>query len=201
MSSSRRSVCAWCNCHPKVRTRCQRDLHIVSYPETAAEPAKAIKAGSEESATQRLAALPETAVTRQLEQEATINADIKEVWSAITDAEQLSSWFDGTIELAPYIGGAYRWTNANGGVTRGRIDVFIPPQRMRLVQLPPEGEDPLPTGPITILFSLAASEKKTRLTVTVSGIPATEEWEQDYNRSQTLWQNVLLEIQESLGSK
>ncbi len=179
----------------------QRDLHIVSYPETAAGEAATKQISTEESVTQRHAALPETAVTRQLVQEATLNADIKDVWSAITDAEKLTGWFGGTIELAPYIGGAYRWTNARGGVTRGRIDVFIPPQRLRLVQLPPEGEDPLPTGPITVLFSLAAVEKKTRLTVTVSGIPATEEWEQDYNRSQTLWQNVLLEMQESLSSK
>ncbi|MEM9208017.1 MAG: mechanosensitive ion channel domain-containing protein [Pseudomonadota bacterium] len=178
----------------------QRDLHIVSYPETAAEQ-RPKKSAAEESGTQRLAALPETAVTRQLVQEVTIRADIKDIWEAITDAERLTSWFGGTVELAPYIGGAYRWTNGNGGVTRGRIDVFIPPQRMRLVQLPPEGEDPLPTGPITVLFALATDDKKCRLTVTVSGIPATEEWEQDYNRSQTLWQNVLLEIQESFGSK
>ena len=177
----------------------QRDLHIVSYPETGSDADGEDRKGTDEAATQRFAALPETAVTRQLVQEITINANIKDVWAAIIDADRLSGWFGGTVEFAPYIGGAYRWTSATGSVARGRIDVFIPPQRMRLVQLPPEGEDPLPTGPITVLFALAADDKKTRLTVTVSGIPATEEWEQDYNRSETLWQETLLGIQETLG--
>ncbi len=83
----------------------------------------------------------------------------------------------------------------------GRIDVFLPPRRMRLVLSTREGEEPLASGPMTVEFSLVEHENKTRLSVAVSGIPATEEWEEDYRRSEDRWQNGLVELQELLARR
>ncbi len=54
---------------------------------------------------------------------------------------------------------------------------------------------------MTVEFSLVEHEKKTRLSVAVSGIPATEEWEEDYRRSENRWQNSLVELQELLARR
>jgi hypothetical protein len=37
--------------------------------------------------------------------------------------------------------------------------------------------------------------------LSVSGIPATEEWEEDYRRSEDRWQNGLVELQEMLARR
>ena len=57
-----------------------------------------------------------------------------------------------------------------------------------------EGEDPLPTGPITIALQLRESENATKLSVTVAGIPADEDWEEDYKRSEMRWKAALEEL-------
>ena len=54
--------------------------------------------------------------------------------------------------------------------------------------------EPLPTGPITVALQLKEIEKGTRLSVTVSGIPADEDWEEDYKRSEVRWQTALDEL-------
>ena len=76
----------------------------------------------------------------------------------------------------------------------GRIDIFMPPRRMRLVEAPREGEKPLSTGPMTVEFRLFEEDGKTELTVIVAGIPATEDWEEDYNRSEMRWRDALVEL-------
>ena len=130
-----------------------------------------------------------------------MSAGIDECWATLIDGERLSKWLGGEVDIAAYIGGAYSWAIPDAGEVRGRIDMFIPPQRMRLMQMPREGEEPLPTGPITITFALSEDDGKTRVQVTVAGMPATEEWEEDYNRSQTFWRNALIDLDEMLTRK
>ena len=64
-----------------------------------------------------------------------------------------------------------------------------------------EGDELLASGPTTIEFSLSEHDKKTRLSVSVSGIPASEEWEEDYRRSVDRWQNGLVELHELLARR
>ena len=177
----------------------QRDLHIVSYPETDAtrDSARTPEPGEK----QRLRAAPVEPVTRHHTESVTIAASIDDCWATLIDGEKLSAWLGGEVEIAAYIGGTYSWSIPDAGKVRGRIDMFIPPQRMRLMQMPREGEEPLPTGPITITFALSEEDARTTVSVTVSGIPAIEEWEEDYNRSQTFWQNALVDLDELLARK
>ena len=177
----------------------QRDLHIVSYPEAAAaaeEPRT--QPPIEEPAVRELQPEP---VTRHHSEAITVSAGIDECWATLIDGERLSKWLGGEVDIAAYIGGAYSWAIPDAGEVRGRIDMFIPPQRMRLMQMPREGEEPLPTGPITITFALSEDDGKTRVQVTVAGMPASEEWEEDYNRSQTFWRNALIDLDEMLTRK
>lgn len=169
----------------------QRDLHIVSYPEPATTDV-AEEAGEETLRARALAQLE--SVTRQHQHDVMLAADIGEVWRMLTDAEALSKWLGTEVAFSPYIGGAFDITTAEGQRHHGRIDVFIPPQRMRLVESPQEGEEPLPSGPITTLIVLRDVDGKTSMNVTVSGFPDSEDWEEDYNRSESRWQNALVEL-------
>jgi hypothetical protein len=70
---------------------------------------------------------------------------------------------------------------------------------MRLVIAPREGEDPLPSGPITVDFFLREREEKTLMTISVAGIPASEDWEEYYRLSDDRWQNALVELKHVLN--
>jgi len=178
----------------------QRDLNIVSYPRPdVAEAPREIEPAKQTPPPSAKA--PAETITRQHTEEIELAADIGEVWNALTDAERLQSWIGEEVEMAPYIGGSYRWELGEGNTLLGRIDMFIPPQRMRLTQAPAEGEEPLPTGPITTLFTLYETDGKTVLTVSVAGIPATEEWEEDYNRSESFWKGALVELRDHVSRK
>ena len=182
----------------------QRDLHIVSYPE---QDLKATTGGPETVAAPTVPS-PSSETLRQVEsitrshsEEMTFSAEIGDVWSSLTDIEAIKQWIGGDGQFSPYIGGAYDLSFKDGTRNHGRIDIFMPPRRMRLVEAPREGEEPLSTGPMTVEFRLFEDDGKTELTVIVAGIPATEEWEEDYNRSIILWRDALAELKDLLPMK
>ena len=65
---------------------------------------------------------------------------------------------------------------------------------MRLVEAPRADEEPLSSGPITTEFLIEKIEDEYKLMLTTKGIPATEEWEEDFNRYQSNWKNALDEL-------
>jgi uncharacterized protein YndB with AHSA1/START domain len=174
-------------------------LHIVSYPEAEASPAPRSTAPASDETVNTRTLRQTDSVTRSHSQEMRFSAEIRDVWGALTDIEQIKEWAGGDGTFSPYIGGAYDLTFQDGTRNRGRIDIFMPPRRMRLVQAPPDGEEPLSTGPMTVEFRLFEEDGKTELTVIASGIPATEEFEEDYKRSQKLWHDALIELKDLLA--
>jgi len=178
----------------------QRDLHLISYPEqqTSAEPvapAKKIDPGKTGFFQQ-----PES-VTRSHREDIDISAELDDVWTAITDIEWIKRWLARDGEFTPQIGGRFALSLRDGDDLRGRIDIFLPPWRMRMVVTLREGDEILASGPATIEFSLLKAKNKTRLSVSVSGIPATEDWEEDYRRSEDRWRDGLVELQDLLQSR
>jgi len=172
----------------------QRDLHIVSYPQ---EPTKAElpQRRQDREHAQTYAPLPGT-ITRDHTESTDISADAESVWAALTDIEIQKKWLIEAGEFSPNIGGQFVWTFADSAESRGktaegRIDVFIPNYRMRLVITPGEGVAPLPTGPMTIDFRLERHENHTSLLVTAAGYPADEDWEEDFNWSVGRWRSSL----------
>ena len=178
----------------------QRDLHLISYPEQQQETAAPPKDKQDETARTGVFQQPDS-ITRSHREAAELAVGIDDVWTAITEMESIKKWLAKDGEFAAHIGGRFALALRDGTDLSGRIDIFLPPRRMRLVVALREGDDLLASGPTTIEFVLFEHEKKTRLSVSVSGIPATEEWEEDYRRSEDRWRNGFVELQELLARR
>lgn len=172
----------------------QRDLHIVSYPEQQKpEPVKPAPAAEP--------ALPLEDITRSHVEQLETSCDKSEIWAAITDIEALKRWLARDGSFAPYIGGPFEMDLRDGYSMSGRIDIFMPQRRMRMVIAPAEQEEALPTGPITIGHVIREKDDVTTLTVTVAGIPGSEDWEEYYRLSVDRWQNALAELKSDVLGK
>ena len=163
----------------------QRDLHIVSYPEQQQIAGKAAKPSK--PAVSKHA----DPVTRSHRTELEVASEIEEVWSAITQIDEINRWLAREGTFAPYIGGAFELALRDGYNLRGRIDVFMPPRRIRAVIQPMREEGPLPSGPITVEVLLRETDGNTLMTVIVAGIPDSEDWEEYYRLSEDRWKNAL----------
>lgn len=178
----------------------QRDLHLISYPEERERVE--VKAPEKEEDTSRSGVFPQPdSITRTHREEVELPVGINDAWKAITDIESIKQWLATDGEFGAHIGGRFALALRDGTDLSGRIDIYLPPRRMRWVVALREGDELLASGPKTIEFSLYEHDKKTRLSVAVSGIPATEEWEEDYRRSEDRWQNGLMELQELLAQR
>jgi uncharacterized protein YndB with AHSA1/START domain len=172
----------------------QRDLHIVSYPEQSlATPLPDHDAAEPIVATED--------ITRSHFAELDSACDRAEVWAAITDIDSLKLWLARDGEFTPQIGGHLELHLRDGYSVTGRIDIFIPPRRMRIVLAPAEQDGPLPTGPITIDIAVRERDGASRLTVTVAGIPGSEDWEEYYRLSVDRWQTALAELKSDVLRK
>ena len=176
----------------------QRDLHLISYPEARDEPAP-VKAKAKTS-TAKAAPQPES-ITRSHRAEIELSSPVEDVWTAITDIEYQKNWLALDGEFTPQIGRPFSLSLRDDSKISGRIDVFMPPRRMRLVIAPREGEEPLSSGPITVEFQVREQNEKVQVTISVAGIPASEDWEEYYRLSEDRWQNALVELKLALHQK
>ncbi len=174
----------------------QRDLHLISYPEAREEPTP-VKAKPKKAK----AATQTESVTRSHRAELELSSTVEDVWTAITDIEYLKNWLALDGEFTPQIGRPFSLSLRDGSEIAGRIDVFMPPRRMRLVLAPREGEEPLSSGPITADFQIRERDEKVQLTISIVGIPASEDWEEYYRLSDDRWQNALVELKHALSRK
>ena len=177
----------------------QRDLHLISYPDQQTAVAKEEKESDTTTKTGTYQQLDN--ITRSHHEEAEIAAPLDDVWTAITDIEWLKRWLARDGEFLAQIGGRFDLQLRDDSELTGRLDIFLPPWRMRMVVALREGDELLASGPKTIDFSLHKSDEKTRISVTVAGIPATEDWEEDYRRSEDRWRNSLVELQEVMNNR
>ena len=173
----------------------QRDLHLISYPDTQKEVTPTDKKTKSKVTTQF------DSVTRNHRAEIEVTGKINDVWTAITDTKYLKQWLVLDGKFTPQIGRSFSLLLRDESEIAGRIDVFMPQQRMRLVIASRKGEDPLPSGPITVDFSLLERNNKTLLIINVAGIPASEDWEEYYRLSNDRWQNALIELKHVLHSE
>ena len=178
----------------------QRDLHLISLPETQQISEKPPESPKFEPTRTRAGPQPDS-VTRSHHDEVELAADLDDVWLALTDIDMLKKWFIEDGDLSPHIGGEYSLTLRDGSDITGRIDVFVPRRRLRMVVALRDGAEPLASGPITVDFILREQEDKILLAVTVSGIPATEDWETDYRLSESRWQTGLEELHDLFNRK
>src|ERR1700704_2818934 len=69
-----------------------------------------------------------------------IRADPQEVWRAFTEAEQLKGWCSPDAEIRAGKGGLFRASVDRVTEFEAHIDVFEPGRRLRLIYLPPSGQ-------------------------------------------------------------
>ncbi len=174
----------------------QRDLHIVSYPEHAIETKEKIEPAKRTKSAKPADSVPTHVEysTRKHEAEITVAADIKSVWKALTDIEELKRWLIIDGEFTSRIGGEYDLTLRDDHHIAGRIDIYIPLRRIRAVIAARPEEGPLATGPITIDFLFRSEGGKTTVTSKVDGIPDSEDWEEFYRLSADRWKNALADL-------
>jgi small-conductance mechanosensitive channel/uncharacterized protein YndB with AHSA1/START domain len=176
----------------------QRDLHLISYPEARDEPAP-VEAKAKKSKVK--AAAQTESITRSHRAEVELSSAVEDVWTAVTDIEYLKNWLVLDGEFTPQIGRPFSLSLRDDSEISGRIDVFMPPRRMRLVLAPREGEEPLSSGPITVEFQVREQDEKVQVTISIAGIPASEDWEEYYRLSEDRWQNALVELKHALHRK
>jgi len=184
----------------------QRDLHLISLPEQAKmdAAAEARREHEAEPAPPKPQAPPPVhpeEMTRSHSHEIRLTNRLETVWSTVTDEKWLVRWYARDAEVEPHIGGSYRVEFEDDSALEGRIDIFMPPRRMRVVMVPPEGDEHLPTGPITEEYIIREADGAVVLTIKVAGIPATEDWEEYYRSSEERWEQALAELQKVLKNR
>ena len=142
-------------------------------------------------------------MTRSHEHEIEIEATPKQVWRALTDADQLTGWYVERAEVEPRAGGKYFISWGEGMDGWGKIDVWEPPHRLRLVHLPAGGGDPGPNDPpleepIIEEYTIEASGGTTVLRMVNSGIPDSADWDSFYDGTDVGWDGFFLALRHYL---
>jgi uncharacterized protein YndB with AHSA1/START domain len=122
-----------------------------------------------------------------------ILADASQVWRALTDAEQLTRWCSPAAEIRARPGGLFRASVDRVTEFEAHIDVFEPERRLRLLYLP---SSELPRADTVMVddFILDRVPGGTIVRLLGSGVPATPEWDTQYWRLRTSWQQALTRL-------
>ena len=102
--------------------------------------------------------MAEVSITRSVE----LDAEVDEVWEAITTPEQLSGWLEGEVDVDVRPGGDGVLVEPDGAVRRMRIDEVEPARRLALQWWPEDGSTPAST----VEFDLEPIPGGTHLVVT-----------------------------------
>lgn len=94
-------------------------------------------------------------VTRSVE----LDAPVGEVWAAVTEADALSAWLDGDVEIDPRPAGRVSVVERDGTVRRGTVETVVP-ERELVFRWSSEEE-----GRTRVRFVLEPTDDGTRLTV------------------------------------
>jgi uncharacterized protein YndB with AHSA1/START domain len=122
-----------------------------------------------------------------------IVADASQVWRALTDTEQLTRWCSPGAVISARQGGLFRASVDRVTEFEARIDVFEPERRLRLMYLPASG---LPRAATVMVddFILEPVTGGTIVRLLGSGVPATPEWDTQYWRLRTSWQQAMTRL-------
>jgi uncharacterized protein YndB with AHSA1/START domain len=122
-----------------------------------------------------------------------ILADASQVWRALTDAEQLTRWCSPAADIRARQGGLFRASVDRVTEFEAHIDVFEPERRLRLMYLPSSA---LPRAETVMVddFILDRVPGGTIVRLLGSGVPATPEWDTQYWRLRTSWQQAMTRL-------
>ena len=122
-----------------------------------------------------------------------ILADVSQVWRALTDPVHLPRWCSQGAVIRPSQGGLFRASVDRVTEFEAHIDVFEPERRLRLLYLPAAS---LPRTESVMVddFILDRVSGGTIVRLLGSGVPAVPEWDTQYWRLRTSWQQAMTRL-------
>lgn len=120
--------------------------------------------------------------TRTLEVELEIDAPVEQVWSALTEAEELMRWFPFQAEVDPGEGGQIRMSWDGAFASALDVEVWEAGRRLRTTW-PAHSETPgEPPAPTVVDYRIEPREGGgTRLRLVHSGFPAADDWDEVFD--------------------
>lgn len=122
-----------------------------------------------------------------------IEADVRDVWRAFTEALHLSRWCAPGAEIRAKQGGMLRASVDRVTEMEAHIDVFDPGRRMRLIYLP-SATLPATDSAIVADFIMEPSGPGTIVRVLGSGIPEGPQWDTQYKRMRLGWERAMARL-------
>lgn len=126
-------------------------------------------------------------MTRSHDNEIEIDAPPADVWRALTEGEELTRWFAVAAEVEPGEGGCWKvsW-DESPLIQLGRIDVWQPSRRLRMVHESTRGDEAVVRVED---FELVAVEggARTLLRVVSSGFGSDASWDDEFEGTKNGW--------------
>ncbi|MBS0365898.1 MAG: SRPBCC domain-containing protein [Proteobacteria bacterium] len=122
-----------------------------------------------------------------------IAAAAQQVWEALTHSRQLAGWCSPQAHISAREGGLFRACVDRVTEFEAHIDVFDPPRRLRLIYLPAPQLPPTDTVMVDdfLLYPVSGGTIVRQLG---SGVSATPEWDTQYLRLRTGWQQAMARL-------
>jgi uncharacterized protein YndB with AHSA1/START domain len=122
-----------------------------------------------------------------------IVADARQVWRALTEEEHLTRWCSPVAVIQARQGGLFRASVDRVTEFEAHIDVFEPERRLRLMYLP---HPALPRADTVMVDDVILDRVPggTIVRLLGSGVPATPEWDTQYWRLRTSWQQAMTRL-------
>jgi uncharacterized protein YndB with AHSA1/START domain len=86
-----------------------------------------------------------------------VDAPAEVLYELLTDAEQFARWMADSAEIDPRVGGAVRWTHANGDSCAGQFVELVPGRRVVFTYGWERPDVEIPPGSTTVEITLHAS--------------------------------------------
>lgn len=125
-----------------------------------------------------------------------VAAPAQRLWRALTEPALLAQWYAVDARIDARLGGSWRVRLLGDQEREARIDLFQPPQRLRLIYLP-SAEMPAPDGVIVDDFILDERNGVTHLCLLGSGFPRAFEHADYFRRTQEGWTRAFARLKMS----
>lgn len=143
------------------------------------------------------------AAARRFEMSIEIDAPTDAVWSALTEAEELTRWFPLEARVIPGEGGSMYWGWGEGWSGESKITVWEPDRRLKLVEtrqgFDADGkplDQPGENRDLVVEVTLEAHGNSTRLRLVHSGFGHGADWDDELEGVSTGWQCELRNLKQ-----
>ncbi len=130
-----------------------------------------------------------TQQSRTIALEIEFDASIEDVWKALTEADQLKSWFPYDARVKPGKGGSIWLSWGPDCEGEAPITIWDPPKHLQFTEHrgPFGAEDSIAPVDITTDYHLKSAGGKTVLRLVQAGLGPEKEWDGEYNATAEDW--------------